>query len=91
MTDEDAIAERYLSLVSEIASADRRLSPLGAGILAALRLGFASDSLSFSRALGVSHALVIREVTALEMDHRLVKVVRRQPRTGRIYYAASNG
>ena len=85
MSDGD-IAGRYLARVERLAAADPRLTPLAAGILAAADLGIAADSTAFCRALDVSHALALREIAALE-DLGLLRVTKRDPRTGRTFYA----
>lgn len=74
--------ERFMALVAEICSAEPGLTPLGAGLLAALHLGACSDSRSFSRLLAVAHALVLREVTDLS-NRELLRVVSRNERTQR--------
>lgn len=56
------------------------LSPLGAGILVAVEMGLA-DSRGFARALGVEHALVLREIALLSGEAGLITVTRRDPRT----------
>ena len=85
MTEPDPIA-LYLSRVETLLAADPRLTPLAAGILAAAELGIASDSIAFGRVLGVSHALVLREMDALENDLGLISVISRNPRTQRSSY-----
>jgi len=82
MTDPTTL---YLTRVESLAAADPRLTALAAGILAAAELGIASDSLAFCRALDVSHALVLREIGALE-DLGLIRIVRRDQRTSRTFY-----
>ena len=79
----------YLARVASLLDADQRLNPLSAGILAAAELGFATDSIAFSRALGVSHGLVLREIEALEHDLRRVRVLSRNKRTQRTLYELS--
>jgi hypothetical protein len=56
------------------------LSPLGAGILVAVEMGLA-DSRGFARALGVEHALVLREVSLLSGEEGLITVTGRHPKT----------
>jgi hypothetical protein len=84
VTDEDP-ATLYLTRVESLVAADPRLTPLSSGILAAAELGIASDSLAFCRALDVSHALVLRELGALE-DLGLIRIVGRDQRTNRTFY-----
>lgn len=74
--------ERFMALVAEICSAEPGLTPLGAGLLAALHLGVCRDSRSFSRLLAVAHALVLREVADLS-SRELLRVVSRNERTQR--------
>lgn len=71
-----------MALVSDICAADPKLTPVGAGLLAALHLGVCSDSRSFSRILGIAHALVLREVTDLA-NRSLLSVTSRNERTQR--------
>lgn len=79
----------YLSRVEALTADDTRLTPLAAGILAAAELGIATDSVAFGKALGISHALVLREIETLEHDLGLVYVTSRNPRTQRTFYELS--
>jgi hypothetical protein len=90
MSDDDDPAERYMHLVDRIARADPRLTQLAAGILAASMLDIAHDSVAFCRLLDVSHALVLREVDALEHDLGLIAVEKRDARTQRCFYAPTS-
>ena len=65
VSEDEITEERFLDAVAVIASADAALSSIGAAILAAIDFGIARDSRTFSRKLGIEHALVLREVTAL--------------------------
>jgi hypothetical protein len=56
------------------------ISPLAAGIVVAVDLGIA-DSRSFSRALGVEHALVLREIAELSGPDGLITVTARNEKT----------
>jgi hypothetical protein len=57
------------------------LSPLAAGILVGVEMGLA-DSRGFARALGVEHALVLREIALLSSDaDGLITVTGRHPKT----------
>jgi hypothetical protein len=56
------------------------LSSLGAGIVVAVEMGLA-DSRGFSRALGVEHALVLREIALLSGPDGLITVTGRHPKT----------
>lgn len=64
------------------------ISPLAAGIIVAVDMGIA-DSRSFSRLLGVEHALVLREIADLSGPDGLVVVTARQPKTLRTSLALS--
>ena len=64
------------------------LSPLGAGILIAVEMGLA-DSRGFARALGVEHALVLREIALLSGEDGLITVTGRHPKTLRTSLALS--
>ena len=78
--------ERFMALVSDIRAVDPSLTPVGAGLLAALHLGVCNDSRSFSRILRIAHALVLREVTGLA-SRALLTVVSRNERTQRTSFA----
>ena len=56
------------------------LSSLGAGIVVAVEMGL-SDSRAFSRALGVEHALVLREIALLSGPDGLLAITGRNPKT----------
>jgi hypothetical protein len=58
-------ATRFFTEVGRICDGDPWISPLGGGILAGVTLDIAHNSRAFSRALGIEHALVIREVGVL--------------------------
>ena len=65
------------------------LSPLAAGIVVAVELGIA-DSRGFARALGIEHALVLREIALLSgSDDGLITVTGRHPKTLRTSLALS--
>ncbi len=81
-------AALYMAQVEAVSAADPVLSPLGAGILAALALDIAGDSRGFARTFGLEHALVLREIQHLVELDRLV-VIRRDARTQRCVYAAA--
>jgi len=78
-------AAAYLSEVERICSNDPRLSTLGGGILAGITLNIAHDSRSFSRLLGIEHALVLREVQHLS-ELGLIAIEARDGRTQRCRY-----
>jgi hypothetical protein len=64
------------------------LSPLGAGIVVAVEMGLA-DSRGLARALGMEHALVLREIALLSGEEGLVTVTGRHPKTLRTSLALS--
>jgi len=64
------------------------LSPLAAGLVVAVEMGMA-DSRGFARALGVEHALVLREIALLSGEDGLITVTGRHPRTLRTSLALS--
>jgi hypothetical protein len=76
----------YMTLVDALEAASGKISRLGAGIIAALALDIASDSRSFSRILGVAHALVLREVAALGAEGGYIRIRQRDERTQRTRY-----
>ncbi len=89
MAEEDA-GTLFMSWVEAInAAGPPTLSALGAGLLAALHLDVASDSRTFSRLLGIEHALVLREITGLSAEGGLLTVLSRDPRTQRTRIAPS--
>lgn len=75
----------YFAEVERICGKDPWLSPLGGGILAGIELEIAHDSRTFARALGIEHAIVLREVQTLVELERLV-VTKRDERTHRCSY-----
>jgi hypothetical protein len=71
----------FMSRVDALLQAEAlQISPLAAGIIVAIDMGI-TDSRSFSRALGVEHALVLREIAHLSDTDGLVTVTGRQPKT----------
>ncbi|MEJ1964913.1 MAG: hypothetical protein WDO56_26610 [Gammaproteobacteria bacterium] len=83
--DSDLFMSRVDALLNEEAI---QLSPLAAGIMVAIDMGIA-DSRSFSRLLGVEHALVLREITNLSGADGLVTVTARRAKTLRTSLALS--
>ncbi len=75
-----------LTRIERLQAREPRLTPVGAGVLLAVRDGAASDSRSFARDFGLAHALVIREVVALEAELGLIGITRTDPRTQRLFY-----
>lgn len=83
--------EAFLDAVAAIRFVNVDLSPIGAAILAALHFAIADDSRSFSRKLGIEHALVLREVTALSnVPLDLLSIVSRSERTQRTRYSLTD-
>jgi hypothetical protein len=75
--DSDVFMSRVDALLQSEAI---QISPLAAGIIVAIDMGI-TDSRSFSRALGVEHALVLREIANLSDTAGLITVTGRQPKT----------
>lgn len=76
-------SELFMSRVDALLKTESlQLSPLGAGIVVAVDMGIA-DSRSFARALGVEHALVLREITLLSGTDSLITVTGRHEKTMR--------
>jgi hypothetical protein len=68
---------------------DPQISPLAAGIVIGIDLGI-TDSRSFSRLLGVEHALVLREIAGLSGPDGLITVTARNEKTLRTSLALSS-
>lgn len=79
--------DAFMAEVERISVADPRLNSLAAAILAGLAFDVAHDSRGFARALGIEHALVLREVQCLQDLERLT-ITGRNDRTQRCDYAA---
>jgi hypothetical protein len=84
--DSDLFMARVEAVLAGAASSE--ISPLAAGIVVAIDMGIA-DSRAFSRALGVEHALVLREIAQLAGADGLIRVTGRQPKTLRTSLALS--
>ena len=82
---DDVSEERFLALVDELREATPTLTPIGAGVLVAVRLGI-GDSRTFSRVLGIEHALVLREVTELA-ETGLLAITDRKQRSQKASFA----
>lgn len=85
--DEDAA--EYMVLVEALMGATGGISALGAGIVAAAALDIASDSRTFARQLGLAHALVLREISALDQEGGYLRIRQRDMRTQRTRYELS--
>jgi len=75
----------FLALVEAIRSQDAKLSPLVAGIIAAISQGIADDSRTFARLFGIAHALVLREINLLCGPDAPIEILRRDARTQRTH------
>lgn len=81
---DDQSATRFFAVVEEIGkSAPVAMDATGAALIAALYLGVGSDSRSLSNTLGIAHALILREISAL--SDQFLKVSRRDARTQRTW------
>lgn len=82
-------SELFMSRAEALLAANAtRISPLAAGIVVAIDLGIA-DSRSFSRLLGIEHALVLREIADLSGPDGLIVVTARNEKTLRASLALS--
>lgn len=82
-------SEVFMSRVEALMTGrEQQISPLAAGIVVAIDLGIA-DSRSFSRAIGVEHALVLREIADLSGPDGLIVVTARNAKTLRTSLALS--
>ncbi len=86
MNDETPDAERFLASVGRLIEAAPGLTPIQAGLVVAAALGIAHDSRTFARQLGLAHALVLRELTALAEDGALLCIEKRDERTMRTHF-----
>ncbi len=86
MSDHRLDTEAFFALIEQKVARDLRLTPMQAAIIAALELGIAGDSRTFSRLLGFAHALVLRELTALAERGDTLRIVAREERTLRTHY-----
>lgn len=82
--DEEDTATRFMAAVDELLQiAPAGLQPTGAALIVAVHIGLGSDSRSLSNKLGIAHALVLREISAL--SGTLLHIVRREDRTQRTF------
>ncbi|WP_426238535.1 hypothetical protein [Pararhizobium sp. DWP1-1-3] len=84
MTEHVTEAE-FLARVDAMRAQDPVLSPLTAGIVAAVFVGIATDSRTFAKLFGIEHALVLREINQLSGPDAPVEITRRDARTQRTY------
>ena len=79
----------FMSRIDDLLKAGGdQISPLGAGLIIAIDMGIA-DSRSFSRALGIEHALVLREISHLSGPDGLITVTKRHEKSLRTSLALS--
>ncbi|WP_426125799.1 hypothetical protein [Pararhizobium sp. PWRC1-1] len=76
----------FLARVEAIRARDPALSPLAAGIVAAVSQGIASDSRSFAKLFGIAHALVLREINQIAGPDAPIEITRRDARTQRTHF-----
>jgi hypothetical protein len=82
--DDDQSAAHFMAVVEQISkTAPVAIDATGAALVAAIHLGIGADSRSLSKTLGIAHALVLREITAL--SGRFITVVKRDARTQRTW------
>lgn len=89
MNDEKSAAS-FMAMVEQMQQgSSQALTATGAAILLAIHLEIATDSRSIANRLGLAHALVLREITAL--SPRFLRVARRDARTQRSFLEATVG
>ncbi|WP_454700756.1 hypothetical protein [Agrobacterium burrii] len=87
MNDEKSAAS-FMAMVEQMQQgSSQALTATGAAILLAIHLEIATDSRSIANRLGLAHALVLREITAL--SPRFLRVARRDARTQRSFLEAT--
>ena len=77
--------EPFMAKVEQICLAAPTLTPLAGAILAGIYFDVAHDSRSLSKALGLEHALVLREVQIL-VDLKRLLITKRDEHTQRCTY-----
>ncbi|EPR07962.1 hypothetical protein L905_01860 [Agrobacterium sp. TS43] len=86
--EEEQSAAAFMAAVERVhESASRALTATGAAILLSVYLNIAADSRSIANRLGLAHALILREITAL--SPRFVQVTKRDARTQRSFLEAT--
>ncbi|MBX2832173.1 MAG: hypothetical protein KTR23_13700 [Rhodospirillales bacterium] len=78
--------DAFLDLVGQLIATRPELTPIQASILIAAQQDIAHDSRTFARLLGLSHALVLRELNTLLQADDVLKLIKRDPRTLRTHY-----
>ena len=79
---EEQSAAAFMAAVEQIVQgSSQALSATCAAILLAINMDIATDSRSIANRLGLAHALVLREISAL--SPRFVRVTKRDARTQR--------
>lgn len=78
-------SEQFMDLVARRCTAQPDLTPIQAGIIIAAEQNIARDSRTFARLLGLAHALVLREITTLCDQNRLI-ITKQDARTLRTFY-----
>ncbi len=82
---EDISEAQFLAYADMIKAQDPALSPIMAGIAAAVFHGIASDSRSFSKLFGIAHALVLREINLISGPDAPIEITGRDARTQRTH------
>lgn len=85
MNGKTSETERFMALVARLQADDPLLTPIQAGLVVAAGLGIAGDSRTLAHLLGLAHALVLRELTAL-VARDLLRVTKRDGRTMRSHF-----
>ena len=86
MARSDAHVDALAGRVASLRRGHPELSDLACVIRAAVELGLAADSRALAKSLAQEHALVLREIAALE-SLGLIAVTRRDTRTLRTFLA----
>jgi hypothetical protein len=82
---EDFSEAGFLAYADALQTLDPKLSPLAAGIVAAVTQEIAADSRTFAKLFGIAHALVLREINQLTGPDAPLEIIRRDARTQRTY------
>lgn len=79
----------FMVAVEQVLQVYPDLSKLQAAVIAADEMDIAHDGRIFARIFGVAHALVLRQVNALDEAGALLRITKREPRTMRTHYVVS--